>query len=79
MSSSTPSNSVNSKVANVSCPAGKQLVGGGAHIWDAGGSVALDESYPTSASSWRATAYEINATAVNWHVEAFAICAIVAP
>ncbi len=67
-----------SKQTEASCPAGKQLIGGGAHLVNAGSDVALDESYPASATKWRATAYEINPTAVNWHLQAYAICATVA-
>ena len=66
------------KLADVTCPAGKRVVGGGAHIWDAGGKVAFDESYPTGPATWRATAYEVVATALNWHISAYAICAAVA-
>jgi hypothetical protein len=74
----SPSNSAVNRQTNVSCPAGKQVVGGGAHVWNAGGDVALDESYPASATAWRATAYEVNATAANWHLVAYAICATAA-
>jgi hypothetical protein len=70
--------SASSKQTEATCPAGKQLIGGGAHIVNAGSDVALDESYPASATKWRATAYEIIATAVNWHLQAYAICATVA-
>jgi hypothetical protein len=73
-----PSNSDANRQVDVSCPAGKKVVGGGAHIWNASSDVALDESYPMSASAWRATAYEVNATAANWHLVAYAICAGVA-
>ena len=45
--------------------------------FNAGGDVALDESYPAGIK-WRATAYEITPTAVNWHLEVYAICATVA-
>jgi hypothetical protein len=70
--------SSNAKLATVSCPAGKKVVGGGAHIWDAGSFAALGESYPVNATSWRATAYEVNPTALNWHISAYALCANVA-
>ena len=70
--------SAGSKQTEATCPAGKQLIGGGAHTVNAGSDVALDESYPASTTKWRATAYEIIATAVNWHLQAYAICATVA-
>jgi hypothetical protein len=66
------------KQADATCPAGKKVIGGGAHLYGAGGDIALDESYPSSVSTWRATAWEVNATALSWHVSAFAICATVA-
>ena len=72
------SNSDTNRQVEASCPAGKQVVGGGAHVWNAASDVALDESYPASAAKWRATAYEVNATAANWHLVAYAICAVVA-
>lgn len=74
----SPNNSDSVRQTEVSCPAGKQVVGGGAHIVNAATDVALDESYPASSTKWRATAYEIVATGANWHLEAFAICATVA-
>jgi len=78
VSASTTTDSSVAKFVDVSCPAGKRVVGGGAHIWDAGGKVALDESYPTSDTVWRATAYEIAVNALNWHISAYAICAATA-
>ena len=63
MTADSASNSDNVRQTEVSCPAGKQVVGGGGHVVNAAGNVALDESYPASSTKWRATAYEINATA----------------
>jgi hypothetical protein len=63
------------KPIDVSCPGGKKLVGGGARLYGAAGSVALDESYPLDATTWHAYGAEIVATALSWHVSAFAICA----
>jgi hypothetical protein len=74
----SPSNSDFVRQVEASCPAGKKAVGGGAHIWQAAGLVALDESYPSNATTWRATAYEVNATALNWHLRAYVVCATVA-
>ena len=67
------SDPVHSVSAN--CPAGKRVIGGGAHIFDASGDAALDESYPEG-TKWHARAYEVNATAGAWHIAAFAICAV---
>jgi hypothetical protein len=67
-----------SKVVDVSCPVGKRVVGGGAHLQGGGVSVALAASYPPSATSWRATAYETLATNLNWQLSAYAICATTA-
>jgi hypothetical protein len=52
---------------------GKKLIGGGARLYDAGGDVALDESYPSSATTWHATGYEINATLSSWYLIGYAI------
>jgi hypothetical protein len=75
---SSASSSSSTRQIDVSCPAGKQVIGGGAQLWNAGSDVALDESFPKDATTWRATAYEVNATGTNWHLVAHAICATVA-
>ena len=72
------SDSVSPKVLTANCPAGKKLVGGGGRIINQAGFVALDESYPVSATSWRLTGTEVNSTIGNWYVNAYAICAVVA-
>jgi hypothetical protein len=69
-------NSTSEKQLDATCPDGKRLIGGGARNFNAGGDVALDESYPAG-TKWHATAYEITPTAVNWHLEVYAICATV--
>jgi hypothetical protein len=74
----SPSSSSSSRNVTVTCPAGKQLVGGGAEVIGASGDVALDESYPNTQTTWIARAYEVNATADNWSLAAYAICAQVA-
>lgn len=66
VTSETVTDSVSPKQVEASFPAGKQVVGGGAHIYNAAGDAALDESYPAAATKWRATAYEIVATPANW-------------
>lgn len=43
---SSANNSASMKQIDVTCPAGKQVIGGGAHGWNARSDVALDESFP---------------------------------
>ena len=74
----SPTSSSSSRQVDVTCPAGKTVVGGGAQIYSASGKAALDESYPSNGTTWRATAYEVVSTTSNWHLSAFAICATVA-
>jgi hypothetical protein len=62
-----------------SCPAGKKVIGGGASMISPTTSVALSTSMPTVAGTgWHALAEEVNPTAFNWLVRAYAICANVA-
>lgn len=77
VSGESATNSV-TKQFDISCPAGKKLIGGGGQVFNAGGFAALDESYPVNDTTWRVTAYEINPTAVNWKVIGYASCATVA-
>jgi hypothetical protein len=70
-------NSTADRSLDATCPDGKRLIGGGARKLQGGGDLALDESYPAG-TKWHAATYDVNPTAVNWHLEAFAICATVA-
>lgn len=69
------------KTTTATCPAGKQVVGGGAKAIGGDTVIAVTESAPTSPNSeskrtgWTATASQVALTAVNWSVEATAICA----
>jgi hypothetical protein len=72
------SDSSNGKVVDAHCPAGKRVVGGGAALIGEGGKLAIDEDLPLNSTTWRATAFEVVATAGNWSVRAYAICAVVA-
>jgi len=72
------SDSTADKFVDAQCPAGKRVVGGGAGLFGAGGSVALDESWPLNDTTWRARGSEVNATGVSWYVRAYVICAAVA-
>jgi len=69
------------KTVTATCPTGKQVVGGGAKVIGGDVLVAVTESAPTPANAegkrtgWTAVAREAAASAVNWSVEAQAICA----
>jgi hypothetical protein len=71
----SPHSSANSKTLDIGCPGSKKLIGGGARLYGAGGAVALDESYPKDATTWRATGDEVNLTPASWWVVGYAICA----
>jgi hypothetical protein len=68
-------NSTDHKLVSASCPAGKRVIGGGAAT-DPGYAV-LWRSYPvfTNSQRWSAGASELAATANNWTLTVYAICA----
>ena len=67
--------------AQMPCPSGKRLIGGGARVNPAGGAplppagVVIQASFPDNDNIYRATAREAVATASSWSLTAFAICA----
>lgn len=69
------------KTVTATCPAGKQVVGGGAQAIGGDTVIAVTGSAPTPTNSeskrtgWTATASQVALTAVAWSVEATAICA----
>lgn len=70
-----------SKAAIASCPAGKQVLGGGAWVSNSvgNGGPALVRSVPSSdLTMWVAFAAETGSYANSWQVFAIAICAKVA-
>lgn len=73
----TAMNSDDGKTVSATCPAGKVLVGGGAHAEGAFGSVALRVSNPSS-NIYIASAVEVNPTLSTWRLIATAICVVVA-
>ena len=76
--SSTNSNTVKSQ--SVSCPSGKQVIGGGAAVNTTSNSLAITRSSPAAdLKSWTAQAQETVAFAGNWRVTVYALCATVAP
>ena len=79
IASATSSNdSATFKSASATCPAGKQMLGGGAAITPAGASVpvALTSSY-FNGTAWVGSARETSAFSGSWIVNVVAICATV--
>jgi hypothetical protein len=73
-------NSDTEKTALATCPAGKQVIGGGANVYPNDvDDVFVRDSYPSSTTGFFVEAQEALAVADNWQVAAYAICATVAP
>ena len=77
VSAQSPSDSSGSRVKQVNCPAGKQVVGGGGEINSANGQVVADAFFSDVAlTSYGAAAFEDDTgNAASWSVTAYAICA----
>ena len=69
------SNSASPKTAQMTCPAGKRLIGGGARLNNAPVVVALQQSFPDNDNIYRAVGREVAATNAAWSLTVFAICA----
>ena len=70
------SNSLTSKTANIPCPAGKRLVGGGTRVNPANiAGVGISQSFPDNDNIFRGAAREIVANASNWSITVFGVCA----
>ena len=75
----TPLNTASPKPAQMACPAGKRLLGGGARLNGAGASppvnVAIQASFPDNDNIYRAVGREVTATNATWSLTVFAVCA----
>jgi hypothetical protein len=76
----TPTNSANLKTISAVCPTGKRVIGGGARVTGTGaGKVSIVESFPDSdGTKFNGTAREVDATALTWALQVYAMCANVA-
>src|SRR5262245_520637 len=80
VSSTSASNSTSEKTATATCPAGKQLVGAGAILNNAGSRVVIDSIVPNGSPNSAPTAVTVKAledeigTAASWSVTAYAVC-----
>ncbi len=73
----SPLNSDIEKSITATCPAGKQVIGGGGFAFNFTypDEVALVASYPANATSWRVVAQETDAYALAWLLRTHAVCA----
>ena len=69
------SNSLTSKTQSTTCPTGKRLLGGGVRLNSTLTPLVVQQSFPDNDNVYRATVREVSATAANWSITVFAICA----
>ena len=81
ISSTGPSNSTGPKSFQVDCPSGKRALGGGGTLTGTTTNTFLSTSRPSDAGTgWVATGRESSGgNAGNWAVQAWVVCATVAP
>jgi hypothetical protein len=72
----SPSTSTTSKSAQIACPSGKRLMGGGARVNGGIPEVSLTASFPDNDNIYRATAVENDAFNPAWTLTVYAICAV---
>ncbi|HET8862260.1 MAG TPA: hypothetical protein VFM94_03320 [Solirubrobacterales bacterium] len=78
---STKNDDGNSKSITAACPAGKQVIGGGARVLGPNTKVVVSESAPTvpdaggKRTGWVASGREVDPETGEWSVESVAICA----
>ncbi|MGZ4462314.1 MAG: hypothetical protein ACXVZP_05700 [Gaiellaceae bacterium] len=71
------SSSVTPKTASPTCPTGKRVIGGGALIsGPAANRITINAAFPDSdGTKFNVSSMEITATALNWSLNAYALCA----
>ena len=74
MIANSASDSSTPKQVTATCPAGKQVIGGGAELDGALG-IALASSRVMGTTQWFAFGYEVNATGDAWSLTSYAVCA----
>ena len=73
-------NSTATRTLTAACPSGKTALGGGVAVTPTTASeVAITASYLANATTWTASAHEVNAQVANWGLNVVVICALVAP
>jgi hypothetical protein len=69
------SNSVTAKTQATTCPTGKRLLGGGVRLNPLLAQLNVQQAFPDNDNVFRATVREVTATAANWSITVFAVCA----
>jgi hypothetical protein len=69
------SNSTSPKTQATTCPTGKRLLGGGVRLNPLLTQLDMQQSFPDNDNTYRATVREVTATAANWSITVFAVCA----
>jgi hypothetical protein len=72
----SPSNSTTTRTMTVACPTGKRLLGGGVRLNPALAQLVVQQSFPDNDNVYRASVREVTATALNWSITVFAVCAV---
>ncbi len=80
MTATSAFDSEENKFVTAECPAGKEVIGGGARINGANTKTVVNETAPALSGGgvhfgWYAAGREVTAEAGNWSVSAFAVCA----
>jgi hypothetical protein len=69
------SNSATPKTQATTCPTGKRLLGGGVRPNPLLTQLNVQQAFPDNDNVFRATVREVTATAANWSITVFAVCA----
>jgi hypothetical protein len=69
------SNSVTPKTQATTCPTGKRLLGGGVRLNPLLTQLDVQQAFPDNDNTVRATVREVTATAANWSITVYAVCA----
>ena len=72
----SPANSVTTRAMTVPCPTGKRLLGGGVRLNPVLPQLAVQQSFPDDDNTYRASVREVTATASNWSLTVYAVCAV---
>lgn len=73
--SSSDVNSTSPKTQATTCPTGKRLVGGGVRLNPLMTQLGVQQAFPDNDNVFRATVREVTATASNWSITVYAVCA----